>query len=174
MHKIYFNGTSLSECCFTRCFLPEYTQMLEESQGPCSRLAHARNMVVCGGARAFTSNAPNIHQPRLYHTNEALTNLPCLQSVLQPTTQTSSKIVIRSTLSVERMNPKLQLRPRHLFCNVPCLWVVLDRPRKAPKTCPQLKDKSGATKYMTHPEIKLHVYTCPNETLLADMHLRMI
>ena len=41
---------------------------------------------------------------------------------------------------------------------------------KVPKTCRQLKYKSGASEHLTDPEIKLPVCPCPEETLLSGMH----
>ena len=45
---------------YSLMLLPEYTKILEESQGPYSRLAHARNVVVHGGACTCTmAHAPH-------------------------------------------------------------------------------------------------------------------
>ena len=90
IHEDDFNGTSLSECCVALwCFLPEYLYLYTRGEpGPCSRLAHARNVVVCGDACAFKFTTPNLRQPRLYRTNEVLSNLPCFALWVVGTTQT--------------------------------------------------------------------------------------
>ena len=108
MHETDFNGTSLSECCFTlHVFFPEYTQILKESQVPYSRLVHARNVVARGGDQPGSC------------TSEVLSNLLYLALVVWvvATTQTSSKI----NICMEKIDPKLQLQPPHLL-KVTSLW----------------------------------------------------
>ena len=106
-----------------------YTQILEESQGPYSRLTHARNVVMHDGACACTT--PNLHQPWLYHTNKVLFNQPCFAVWLIATAQTFQKLMEGLCLLHGKNWPKMPITtPTFFFLQSPIsvgVWVILEQ-----------------------------------------------
>ena len=101
MHKNNFNDTSLSIMLLYSFMLSSWVYL--DTRGDpgtvwYSRLAHAGNVVVRGDACACTCTTPNLHQPEpgLYCINGVLSNLPSFVAWVVATTQTSSKINIKS------------------------------------------------------------------------------